>query len=471
MRPDGVAISASGQLVTGRWIFRPAWCAFLCLMLAHSVGAEEPAVKTEAPATAKETAAPEAAKKTVSEATPEIKPKKAEKPETEQQKESTPQQAKTKETQAEKPAQPKAEPTKEKPKPEKPPKPKASWQYHPSLGLTVAYDETLYPRIGSTRDPEASFVTTVAPGIQVRRQQGRNYADLRYNFYARFYEEMRERDSQSHSLNFTWYERPSNTWGWRFYDRFTYLDDVGGAADDEVTTLITYADNVAQLDGDVQLAKEWKLLAGMAYHVRDNQDPIRADWYTLSPKWGLEWKPDGGRWTLNHDFKYLDIEQGEDERTHRILAGHATKLPWNLSLDVRLGVLYFESVGEVDPAGLVNLYRRWPKVRASLRYERSASVSTGTSRVVRRDYLSFVPTWTVVKNTSLSGRLSVLYQKSTASELIDTTTWRSGVSLHQRLNKYLTGALTYTYVDQHADGTSGLDLHGSIIAASLTARY
>ena len=96
-----------------------------------------------------------------------------------------------------------------------------------------------------------------------------------------------------------WSGRPSKDWGWRVTDRFTYLDDTGGLADDSITRLTTYWHNEVAFDTDYRFAKKWKALGGMAYAVRDYDDPFRGDWYTLAPMWGLEWTPDGpNRWTV-----------------------------------------------------------------------------------------------------------------------------------------------------------------------------
>jgi len=365
----------------------------------------------------------------------------------------------------------KKQPPKKAEKKQKPAPPPVKWDWHPSLSTGTAYDQTVVPRVGNTREPVDTFVSYISPGLQFRRQRGPNYQDLQYRFDARFYEEMPERDSLSHGLSFLWNERPSANWGWRFSDRFLYLQDTGGQADEAITRLTTYYSNTIQLDGDAALAEKWKLLSGMGYEIREYDDPIRADWYTLAPEWGVEWRANGDRYSLRHEFKYLDIEEGVDEETHRVLAGYATELPLKLRLDLRAGILYFRSTDNVDPAAYVRLFRSWGKVRASLGYERSASVSTGSYLVVRRDYASFVPSWSVAKNTTLSGSVTWLYQKSMASDLTDIVTWRSGVAVNQQFTKWLSGNLAYTYVDQTSDGRSGLTLHGSIISAGITARY
>lgn len=357
-------------------------------------------------------------------------------------------------------------------KPKTPPKPKSPWQFHPSLNTNVAYDETVTPREGGSRDPVDTFVTTVAPGLQLRRQSGPEVFDLRYTFAARFYEELKERDSMNHSLAVTWSRRPSKNWGWRLSDRLTYLEDTGGAADESVTQLTTYTDNAATIDTDYRFAEKWKLLAGMTHQVREFDDPFRQDWYTLAPAWGLEYAPTPPhRWTFRHEYKYLDIDDAQTERTHRVLAGYGTTLPWKLNLDLRAGVLVFEDVGEADPAAEIRLYRRWEPARVNFLYERTSSVSTGTSDIIRRDYAAFTPVWIINTETDLIGTFSWLLQESLNAETVDITTLRSGVTLRRKFATWLTGYVSYTYVDQNARAMSGLSLHGSIIAVGLNARF
>lgn len=345
-------------------------------------------------------------------------------------------------------------------------------RFTPYVGLALSYDQTILPRTGNRNEVAESLVMDVRGGATWRFWRKGDMRIARYDFSSRYYDEVRERDAMNHRLTGIWRRTLDPDWGMRLTERLTYRSDTGGEEDENIRRFSTYTDNRFGVDLDRRIGDRWKTYFGVEHELREYVDGGYDDWNTVSPYAEIERRVQKrGRVSLRYESKYLNVEESESEWTRRILAGYVTPLPWKLRLDAGIGVLMLDGEGATDPAGRVTLSRNWRKLRLNLRWNRSASVSTTSSQVVRRDYLVFTPRWILTPKLQLIGRVVYVNQQSLDNDRTDTVTWRSGLTLRRKLNDWLAGDFTYTYVDQDADGRSGTSLSGGIIRMGLNARF
>jgi len=351
---------------------------------------------------------------------------------------------------------------------------KPTWECLPRASLAVRYDETALPRTGRNRTALHTMCTTITPGVTLRQRSGPDRLDLKYDLRATMYDEMENRDALVHYAGLIWRKRLNPSVTTTVNERFTYSVDSGGEQDEAITRVSTYANSRLKLGVDARAGKEkdWRWLANLGHERRAYDDDRYSNWYTVNPTLGVEWRLSKScRLTVRQETKYLTIEDRDSERTHRTLAGYACQLPWNLRFDARAGLLTLDDGSRTDPAGSLRLSRRWKKADLSLRWERDASVSTGNSRVVRRDYLVVQPRYRINPETQAFGRISLVEQESVDDDRTDTTTWRSGVTVRRKLTDDLSADLGYTYVDQEVNGKYGTPLSGNIVSIGLRATF
>lgn len=346
------------------------------------------------------------------------------------------------------------------------------WSFGSRLRLETCYDETVLPRSGPDRDAASAFCTMLGLGLQMRYRRTADRVDLRYDGRLRQYEEIEERDSMMHRVTGRWIRSLDSGLTLRLDERVTYREDTGGENDESITRPATYLGTATAFGITGRIAKRWQPSLRLATETRSYADTSIDNWYTLTPSAEIAYIQNRDcRWTLKHEFSYLSVEKEDRERTHRVLAGYVCTLPYKLRFDVRAGILAWGDRTTTDPAGSVSVSRRWSKASLSLRWRRTASVSSGSGRVVRRDYLLVQPTYRLTPKTRALGRVSMVIQESLDDDRTDTTTWRSGLVLRRDLLKRVTADLAYTYVDQTVRGRSGRALSGNIVSVGMTASF
>jgi len=354
----------------------------------------------------------------------------------------------------------------------KQPSPKMSWKLSYTAKLGVSYDETVLPRTGNTHKPEPSIIADGSGGFSSQWQKGRNFFKAGYNLRFKKYNKVWERDSHDHRLELKCRIFPTNRLQLNFSDRFTRLEDTGGEADESISVLSTYNDNYLTSNVTYRLAKKITLKGAFTNQTRDYKERVTHDWFTVGTAYEIGWQPrSNGRWTLQYKFKYLDITGEEQSKSHEVLAGYAVKLPLKLDFDLRVGILNIQEGPSLEPAGEVRISRRWDKAKIAFRWKREATVSSGASRVVRRDFVSILPSYRFNNNTKILGTMTYLLQKSVNDYLTDITTWRFGFRLQQRITKSFSINVNYTYVNQDVRGQNGVPLNGNIVGLGLTASF
>lgn len=346
------------------------------------------------------------------------------------------------------------------------------WDMKSRLRLSLCYDETAVPRTGSDHTTVDTMCTTVAPGVTLRRADGSDLIDLGYDFRASIYEKLSNRDLYTHRGRVLVRQRMFPAVTGTVDEKFTYSFDSGGEQDEAIARPSTYADNEMRLGLNADFSDRVCGLLEVNHEKRVYADHYFDNWSTVSPGIGVEWQAGRtGRLSLRQEFKHLNVENSRNAQTREALFGYACALPWELKFDVQTGILTLDDHSNTDPSGSIRLSKRWPRANVTVRWEREASVSSGTSRVIRRDHIAVQPGYLLGAGTEAVGRISLVEEQSIDDDCTDTTTWRSGVALCRKLTEFLTADLGYTYVDQDSRGSSGTTLCGSIISIGLAAVF
>ena len=354
-------------------------------------------------------------------------------------------------------------------KKENPPPFKLPFQLYGSTSLS--YDETVIPRSDS-RETADILIKRFRVGGNYSRRMGNSYLRLNYNLTTKSYQDLEERDSVDHRASLYWSQKINDKLSWNFSNYYAYLQDTGGEADETISSILTYRQNIARFSTLYKFTRKLELQLDVRNLVRNYEEPGRNDYRTTTPAWQIGWKPGKKvKWTFRHEYEMIHVETQEVVEYNTFLVGFSMPIPLEMHLQASVGTLFGRHFRTLDPTVRIDLTRKMGKLSLRTRWNRSIAVSTNRSELTRRDTFSFNPQYRLTPETRLSGNLSYIMSKSLDNGRTNTQTLRTGVELRRELTKWLSMELKYTYVDQQARGTSGQTLSGSIVTVGLNAKY
>ena len=341
----------------------------------------------------------------------------------------------------------------------------ADWQVDSSLDARLRYDTTLLPRSGG-RLPEDSMVRILTPSVSVQRNLGEHKLSAGYRARLSHFQELPARDAIDHGLRLSVAGD-----GWRLSESFSWREDTGGEEDDTISRVSTYAHNRVGLSFSQTLDAPTTLRLSLAHDFRDYIEPSLRDWFAIEPRWQLGHELNRReRLQIEHTYRYYSVDQRMPLETNRVLLGYRRELGRHYAIDAGLGGLLFADFALVDPAWRVELEARHKDLKVGLSWDRSASLASVNSEIVRRDRFRLRPTMPLTDSLSIAGDVTLVHSESPESGRIDTLSTYYGVSLHKELSKRFRADVSYRYVDQEARG-SGRTLTGDVVEVGFRASF
>jgi len=346
----------------------------------------------------------------------------------------------------------------------------ADWQIDSSVDARVRYDSTLLPRSGSTTQPEESLVRIITPSVSVKHSLGETNLRASYRAKLSHYEKLPARDAIDHGLRLS---LAGDLGGdrWSLSESFAWREDSGGEKDDTITRVASYAHNRVGFSYSRPLDTPTTLRMSLAHDARDYLEPTLRDWFSIEPRWQLAHELNRrDRLQVEHTYRYYAVDNRMPLETNRVLIGYRRQLGPVCSIDAGIGGLLFADFALVDPAWRLRFEARHAGVEVGLSWDRTASLQSVNSEIVRRDRFRLSPEMPLSDTLSLAGSVTVVHSQSPESGRVDTLSTYYGLSLRKELSKQFQADLSYRYVDQEARG-SGRTLSGNTVELAFRASF
>lgn len=345
----------------------------------------------------------------------------------------------------------------------------ADWEFDTSLEARIRYDDALLPRSGS-RETQESLVRIITPAVSLQRELGDHLLRAGYRASMSSYQELPSRDAIDHGLRLSL----GKSWDgrrWQLSESFSWREDTGGEADDTITRVSTYAHNRVGISYSQPIDTPTTLRLSLAHELRDYSSDSYRDWHSIEPRWELGHQLNRrDRLEFEHTYRYYAVEERMALETNRVLVGYSRKLSSSCSINAGVGGLLFADFALVDPAWRVQFLARHASGSLGLSWDRSATIASVNSEIVRRDRFRLSPEVPLTDSMSLAGDVTVVHSQSPESGRVDTLSTYYGLSLRKELSERFRADLSYRHVDQEARGI-GRSVTGNSVELAFRAAF
>lgn len=340
------------------------------------------------------------------------------------------------------------------------------WTFSGQARLSLDYDETVQPRVGKG-DPEPDTYWAAVPTLNLRYRSGPTQAQAGYTFRALGYSQNEDRDSLSHLGRLTLDHSVTDIWKVSLRESFSYLEDTGGEQNDTITNPTTYTFNSVQLQNSLQWPEtvRWALTLGNDF--RDYDSPRQNDYrsYDIGLNTDVD-HTDNLSSLYEYRFRRIDVQGSDCEPVHRVTTGLGYKISGTLQARASLGILHFPNLSAEELAAQVSLTKRIDPVSLTAGWNRDAYVSTSQSYITRRDIASLSASWGFTESWSLGASAHYIFDKSVATDKVDTQRIQTNLSLGYNILQSLKAEIAWGYRNQEARGTTDRDIDGHRIGVA-----